>query len=85
MNNGNPKEEFDLELGPIEITGLEDWLDDWANEDRGLSKKEQVVNRDVENKQEVVECRHPKKYINRAIPNKPFWVCPECKKDLGDA
>jgi hypothetical protein len=29
-------------------------------------------------------CSHPKKYVNRATL-KAFWVCPDCKADLGDA
>ena len=29
-------------------------------------------------------CLHPKKYVNRATL-KAFWVCPDCKADLGDA
>ena len=28
-------------------------------------------------------CTHGKKYINHALHQK-FWVCPECKKDLGN-
>lgn len=28
-------------------------------------------------------CSHPNKYINTAGFSK-FWVCPDCKKDLGD-
>jgi hypothetical protein len=28
-------------------------------------------------------CSHPKKYVNRATL-KAFWVCPDCKADLGD-
>jgi hypothetical protein len=30
------------------------------------------------------KCRHLKKYINSAGASK-FWVCPDCKEDLGDA
>lgn len=30
------------------------------------------------------ECKHEGKYINQA-GNSRFWVCPKCKKDLGDA
>lgn len=29
-------------------------------------------------------CSHPNKYINSAGGTK-FWVCPSCKRDLGDA
>jgi hypothetical protein len=29
-------------------------------------------------------CSHPNKYINKATLNN-FWVCPDCKADLGDA
>lgn len=29
-------------------------------------------------------CRHENKYVNQAGGIK-FWVCPNCKKDLGDA
>jgi hypothetical protein len=29
-------------------------------------------------------CRHERKYINQAGGTK-FWVCPTCKKDLGNA
>ena len=31
-----------------------------------------------------VICRHENKYINQAGGTK-FWVCPQCKKDLGNA
>lgn len=31
-----------------------------------------------------VTCSHPNKYINRAMLT-PFWVCPDCKADLGNA
>lgn len=34
-------------------------------------------------KSPVAGCRHDKKYINEAGGTK-FWVCPSCKKDLGD-
>lgn len=30
------------------------------------------------------ECRHENKYVNH-IGSTRFWVCPKCKKDLGDA
>lgn len=32
----------------------------------------------------TAKCRHLKKYINSAGTSK-FWVCPDCKEDLGDA
>lgn len=32
----------------------------------------------------VIECSHKNKYINTAGLSR-FWVCPDCKKDLGDA
>lgn len=32
----------------------------------------------------VISCKHDKKYINEAGGVK-FWVCPSCKKDLGNA
>jgi restriction endonuclease S subunit len=31
-----------------------------------------------------VICKHENKYINQAGGIK-FWICPKCKKDLGDA
>jgi len=31
----------------------------------------------------TISCSHPKKYVNRATL-KAFWVCPDCKADLGD-
>lgn len=34
-------------------------------------------------KKEVV-CTHPKKYKNVLSKTLIFWVCPDCKKDLGD-
>lgn len=30
------------------------------------------------------QCRHPNKYVNSAGGVK-FWVCPSCKKDMGNA
>lgn len=32
----------------------------------------------------TTKCKHTKKYINSAGTSK-FWVCPDCKEDLGDA
>lgn len=29
-------------------------------------------------------CTHPNKYKNVLSANLSFWVCPDCKKDLGD-
>jgi len=29
------------------------------------------------------KCKHPKKYINKSM-SVYFWVCPDCKADLGD-
>ena len=29
-------------------------------------------------------CFHPNKYMNEVSANLKFWVCPDCKKDLGD-
>jgi hypothetical protein len=34
-------------------------------------------------KKEVV-CKHPNKYKNIISRTLIFWICPDCKKDLGD-
>ena len=31
------------------------------------------------------ECKHENKYINQLSSTMKFWVCKDCKKDLGDA
>ena len=30
------------------------------------------------------QCTHPNKYKNIISANMKFWVCPDCKEDLGD-
>jgi hypothetical protein len=31
-----------------------------------------------------VVCKHPDKYFNVLSANLKYWVCPDCKKDLGE-
>lgn len=31
-----------------------------------------------------ISCKHSNKYINVVSATLKFWVCPDCKKDLGD-
>ena len=33
----------------------------------------------------IDSCSHSKKYVNVVSSTLKFWVCPDCKKDLGDA
>jgi restriction endonuclease S subunit len=45
-----------------------------------IKKNTTTIKQDIPN----VICRHENKYVNQAGGIK-FWVCPTCKKDLGNA
>jgi len=42
-----------------------------------------MFNRTIKAKE--LGCMHPKKYKNHLSKSLSFWVCPECKADLGNA
>ena len=41
-------------------------------------------NKDCRKVKKSNSCEHSKKYKNRISANVMFWVCPDCKQDLGD-
>ena len=43
------------------------------------------VKEELQPKAQVCTCSHPRKYINNCGPSIKFWVCPDCKADLGNA
>lgn len=61
---------------------ISDDSDEWNIDDEPAAKKESE--RQLEMRAKQINCLHKEKYINEAGGVK-FWVCPSCKKDLGDA
>lgn len=45
--------------------------------------EEDIWNWGAEGSVEVL-CKHPAKYFNVLSANLKYWVCPDCKKDLGE-
>lgn len=54
------------------------------NTDMAMAEDNYGIKKTILPKETPKECEHPNKYINRST-SKPFWVCPDCKADLGDA
>ena len=76
-----------LDNGEKFVTGDYDW--DWTipsykGEMTIRKKLNKVFVAKTNTKSTSSECDHKNKYINQAGTVK-FWVCPACKKDLGDA
>jgi hypothetical protein len=80
--------DFKHRLDEGELVNAEDVQWDWgvgASIYKGLLKISKI--RDIKSKpfhKETNRCNHKNKYINEAGGTR-FWVCPQCKADLGDA
>lgn len=73
-----------LDNGQCVVMDVKEW--DWGmgcNINKGKIKIIRTM-KTILNKISSLECKHENKYINQAGGIR-FWVCPKCKKDLGDA
>ena len=66
-----------IALDNVSLKGLKaGWGSAWVGWDLAAPAKSL-------HQEQPVTCSHPNKYINHIFTSR-FWVCPDCKKDLGN-